>query len=105
VPSAPVATPQTIAKDPSQVEQMGGFEAIGRAFKPQELESPAEIKVREQAEKNRIELDKNAAELATKNRISQEEAKKEILRQVQKDFRQDAVNEIGFTSTPSDYDA
>ena len=105
VPSAPVATPQTIAKDPSQVEQMGGFEAIGRAFMPQELESPAEIKVREQAEKNRIELDKNAAELATKNRISQEEAKKEILRQVQKDFRQDAVREIGFTSTPSDYDA
>jgi hypothetical protein len=94
----PIATPQTIAKDPSQVEQMGGFEAIGRAFLPQEMESPAETVARQQAESNRIQLEESSKELAASKGISQEDAKKEILKGIQTDFYYEAVDEIGLTT-------
>ena len=98
VPAKPIATPQTIAKDPSQVEQMGGFEAIGRAFLPQEMESPAETVARQQAESNRIQLEESSKELAASKGISQEDAKKEILKGIQTDFYYEAVDEIGLTT-------
>jgi len=93
----PIAQPTTLAKAPEQVATMSGFEAIGQALLPQELETPAQTAARQTAKQNQEQLDSSADALALSKGISKQEARKQILAQLQDDFLTQAKAEIGLT--------
>jgi len=103
----PIAQPSTLAKAPEQVATMSGFEAIGQALLPQELETPAQTAARQTAKQNQEQLDSSANALALSKVIPgetaaqfnkrKEEARKQILAQLQDDFLTQATTEIGLT--------
>lgn len=104
-PRPPIVGATTIAKDPTQVERMGGLEAIGSAFKPQVLETPDETFLRKERESRQKQLDDSANTLARETGISVAQAKSNILDQTKQQFRMDAVRELGAGFTNEEYDA
>lgn len=104
-PRPPIVGATTIAKDPTQVERMGGFEAIGSAFSPQILETPDETFLRKERESRQKQLDDSANTLARETGISVAQAKNSILDQTKQQFRMDAVRELGAGFTNEEYDA
>lgn len=104
-PRAPVFGATTIAKDPIQVESMGGFEAIASAFSPQILETPVETSAREERESRESMLNDSAKKLATEKGISLLQARREILDGTKQQFRMEAIQELGAGFSNEDYDA
>jgi hypothetical protein len=93
----PIAPPATLAKQPEKVATMGGFEAIGQALLPQELETPAQTAARQTAKENEAQLEKSSQELSLSKGIAKDAARKEILKLIQDDFLTQATTEIGLT--------
>jgi len=93
-PRRPIVGETTIAKDPTQVEAMGGFEAVGAALAPQVLETPAETDARLKQRENEELFEKEARFLSNTRGFDLDEAKARILKGFQEQFLLDASKNL-----------